>query len=166
MGRVVALLFKGFNFDQIGCGMIVSASSPVTKNIDHKGGCVLGERLLRNKLAVLDGALDEMPFSILPFASGIREVDPSLGKLALALVLGVYDAGAWLDVRSMQLRQGRTAFDYAVCELPDFRSIVPSVPVCMDHPGAHAQATVTCGCLRGLGEYIDLENGVGDRSHP
>ena len=83
--------------------MIVPVSSPVTKNIDHKGGCVLGERLLRNKLAVLDGALDEMPFTILPFASGSREINPRLSELALALVLGVHDARIRLGLRSMQL---------------------------------------------------------------
>ena len=140
----MALLLK---LDQMRSCMVVAAPSPVTKNIDQKGRGISRECLLGNEFLVANGALDEMPFSALPFSAGGREIDPSLGELALPLVLGMHDAGVGLGFRSMQLWQSRTTLDDAVGELNDFRGIVPSVTVTMDHPGAHAQTTVTRSCL-------------------
>ena len=98
------LLLKGFNLDQIGSGMIVTIASLVPKNIYQKSRGGPRKSLLGDKFPVADGALDEMPFTVLPFVSGSREIDPRLGKLALPFVLSVHDAGIGLGFRSMQLR--------------------------------------------------------------
>ena len=140
----MALLLK---LHQVGGGVVVAIPSLVTKNIDQKGRGISRESLLGNEFLVADGALDEIPFTVLPFALGGREIDPRLGELALALVLGVDDAGVGLGFRSMQLGQGGSVLDDTVGELPDFGGIVPSATMSMDHPGTHTQATVTPGRL-------------------
>ena len=127
--------------------MFVSVPSPVTKNIDQKGRGCPGKSLLGDEFLLADGALDEMPFAVLPFVFGGSVIDPSLGEFALPLVLRMHDTIGGLGFRSMQLWQNRTTLDDTVGKLTDFRGIVPSVTVAMDHPGAHAQATVTRSCL-------------------
>ena len=73
----MALLLK---LHQVGGGVIVATPSLVPKNIDQKGRGVSGESFLGNQFLVADGALDEMPFAVLPFAAGGREIDPSLAR--------------------------------------------------------------------------------------
>ena len=123
--------------------MVVAVPSPVTKNIDQKSRGISRERLLRNELLVGDGALDEVPFTVLPFTIGGREIDPGLGELALPFVLRAHDTGIGLGFRPVQLGQGGTVLYDTVGELPNFRGIVPSIAMSMDHPRAHAEATVT-----------------------
>ena len=122
--------------------MVVAIPSLVTKNIDQKGRGGLGKGLLGDEFMVTDGAPDEMPFTVLPLASGGREIDPGLGKLPLTLVFRMNNTGIRLGFRSMQLRQCRPVLDDTVGEMTDFRGIVPSVAMTMNHPRTHAQATV------------------------
>ena len=83
--------------------MIVTIASLVPKDIHKESRSSSRKSLLGNKFPVADRALDEMPFTVLPFASGSREINPRLSELALALVLGVHDARIRLGFRSMQL---------------------------------------------------------------
>ena len=83
--------------------MVVTIASLVPKDIHKESRGGSRKSLLGNKFPVADGALDEMPFTVLPFASGSREINPRLSELALALVLGVHDARIRLGFRSMQL---------------------------------------------------------------
>ena len=60
--------------------MVVTIASLVPKDIHKESRGGSRKSLLGNKFPVADGALDEMPFAVLPFAAGGREIDPSLAR--------------------------------------------------------------------------------------
>ena len=123
--------------------MVVAISSLVPENVNVEGPGGSRQRFLRNKLLVANGAPDEMPFAILPFAFGGRIIDPSLGDLLLALKRSAYVARLRVDVGSAESRQTGSIVNHAVCKLNDFRSIAPTTAMGVNHPWSETKSTFT-----------------------
>jgi len=104
------------------------------------------------------------PGTLLPLAAGRREVDPS--HLEIARALDMHHACLRIHLRPFKAQQRCTAFYDAVGKGVNLPSLLPPVPMSVDHPGAHAQGAGSSGSLGRPTEDIDLENGVGQRTHP
>ncbi len=125
--------------------MIVTIPPPVAEYINKKSNGALRKVFLGNEIFVLDGAFDEVPFTVFPFSAGLGKVYPSLSEFSLALVRGVNRLAFWYYLRLIQFGKRWAALDDAVRKLADFRSVIPSVAVSMNHPGAEAQVALPAG---------------------
>ena len=123
--------------------MVVAISSLVPENVNVEGPGGSRQRFLRNKLLVANGAPDEMPFAILPFAFGGRVIDPSLGDLLFAPYGGAYPTGLRVDVGSAESRQTGSLVNHSVCKLNDFRRIAPTTAMGVNHPWPETKSTFT-----------------------